>query len=496
MANGDTIRQIPKKLDLINKEKFMAISQPFPRSTPEAQGIRSSDLLEFVNRLEAIPSPNSLMLLRHGKVVAEGWWHPYRPDVPHMLFSLTKSFTSTAVGLVIAEGKLSLDETIVSIFADDAPANPSENLKAMRIWHLLTMTTGHHKDATQRTLSRRDRNTARAFLSIPVKHPPGTHFVYNSAASHILSTIVQKRTGQTLRQYLTPRLFEPLGIEVVEWESYPDGVNFGGWGMSLKTEDIAKFGQLYLQDGLWQGQRLLPEGWVKTATSKQVENGNEPNNDWSQGYGFQFWRTRKNTYRGDGAFGQFCFVFPEQDAVLAMTSGVGDMQAVMNQVHDVLIPALGSEVLPEDLPGQRELAHRLASLRLSPLTGKPTPDQIGKRAGGRYLFEKNPAGLKWAHLELGESSWKVALKDRWGRHDLAGGYTDWDEVDGGMEKAAVSAGWRSQDELAIQVCRYTTPFIVTYHFQFDHDRVLCKANENVSFDKKTDQVIVGKLEKG
>lgn len=467
--------------------------QPFPHSTPEAQGIRSSDLLAFIDKLETIAFPNSLMLLRHGKMVAEGWWYPYRRESPHMLFSLTKSFTSTAIGLAEAEGKLSLDETILSIFPKDAPTTPSKNLKAMRIWHLLTMTTGHDEDATQRTLSRRDRNTARAFLSIPVKHAPGTHFVYNSAASHILSTIIQKRTGQTLRQYLTSRLFEPLGIEVAEWESYPDGVNFGGWGLSLMTEDIAKFGQLCLQNGAWNGKQVLPEDWVKKATSKQVENGDDPNNDWNQGYGFQFWRCRKNSYRGDGAFGQFCFVFPEQDAVLAMTCGVDDMQAVMNQVHDVLIPALGSEVLPEDFPGQQELAHRLTSLHLPPLTGKPTPDYIEIHPGGRYLFDKNPAGLKWVRFALGESSWKATLKDRWGRHDLAGGYADWSEFDGGKEKAAVSAEWKSSDEMTIQVCHYTTPFIVTYQFQFDDERVLCKMNENVSFDKKVYPVVVGRL---
>ncbi len=466
-------------------------NQFFQRSTPESEGIHSGELLEFIRQLETIPSPNSMLLLRHGKVVAEGWWYPYRPEAPHMLFSLTKSFTSTAVGFAEAEGLLSLDETILSIFPDDAPARPSKNLRAMQIRHLLSMVTGHDQDSTKRTLSRRDQNTAKGFLSVPVKHTPGTHFVYNSGASQILSLIVQTRSGQSLKDYLTPRLFEPLGIDEVEWENLPDGTNCGGWGLSLKTEDIAKFGQLYLQDGTWEGRRILPEGWVERATAKQVDNGTDPMNDWNQGYGYQFWRNRGNMYRGDGAFGQFCYVIAEKDAVLAMTCGVGDMQAVMNAVHDILLPAMMDGALPENRQAQVELDEKLASLCLPPFQGQMVSTQVKELSGKRYRFEKNHAGMKWIEFEFGESQWKTRFEDKRGKHEFEGDYTNWNKVDDKLYKAVSSAGWDSDDHFTFQVCLFTTPFIINYEFRFELDRVSCRLKQNVSMMEQDQTTIIG-----
>ncbi|MBW7461807.1 serine hydrolase, partial [Paenibacillus sepulcri] len=152
-------------------------------------------------------------------------------------------------------------------------------------------------------------------LAAPVEHEPGTHFVYNSGATYMLSAILQKVTGQTLLEYLQPRLIEPLGIKGAAWDVCPRGINVGGWGLNVTTEDIARFGQLYLQKGMWNGQRLLTEEWIAEATSSQISNGDGGVNDWAQGYGYQFWRCRHGVYRGDGAFGQFCIVMPEQDAV-------------------------------------------------------------------------------------------------------------------------------------------------------------------------------------
>ena len=156
----------------------------------------------------------------------------------------------------------------------------------------------------------------------------------------MLSAIVQKATGKTVLDYLKPRLFEPLGIEHPTWETSPQGISTGGYGLSIRTEDIAKFGQLYLQKGKWHGKQLVPAAWVEAATARQTSNGSNPKSDWDQGYGYQFWRCRHGAYRGDGAFGQYCIVMPEQDAVIAITSGVKDMQAVLNLVWDKLLPAM------------------------------------------------------------------------------------------------------------------------------------------------------------
>ncbi|MBE0699599.1 MAG: serine hydrolase, partial [Anaerolineaceae bacterium] len=305
----------------------------FPTSSPERQGIPSSAILRFVEAIEKKHLElHSFMLLRHGILVAKGWWNPYHPDYPHMLFSLSKSFTSSAVGLAVAEGRLSVDDAVVSFFPDDLPELVSENLKAMKVKHLLTMSTGHAEDTTGRLRDTVDGNWVKSFLSLEVENVPGKPFVYNSGATYILSAIIQKVTGMTVLEYLRPRLFEPLGIENPTWETCPMGINTGGWGLNVRTEDIAQFGQLYLNKGVWNGRRILAQEWVEQASSAQVPNGDNPESDWNQGYGYQFWRCRHGAYRGDGAFGQYCIVMPEQDAVLAITSGLGDMQAVMNLV--------------------------------------------------------------------------------------------------------------------------------------------------------------------
>ncbi|PQO47275.1 serine hydrolase domain-containing protein [Blastopirellula marina] len=336
------------------------VKTSLPRSTPEAEGVSSQGIQQFIEAADKeVNSMHSFMLVRHGKVVAEAWWAPEAADKPHVLWSLSKSFTSTAVGLAIADGKLSLDDKVLKFFPDLAPEDPSENLQAMTVRNLLTMNAGHQDELNWREQT----HWAKAFLNHPVPHKPGTHFRYNTPATYMLSAIVQKVTGQTVLEYLTPRLFQPLGIETPEWEKSPQDVSIGGYGLYLKTEDIAKFGQLYLQKGKWNGKQILPAEWVAMATSKQVPNGDNPDSDWNQGYGFQFWRCRHNAFRGDGKDGQFCIVMPDQDAVVAITANTGNMQAELNVVWDKLLPALHDEALPADEKGLAELKATIANLK-------------------------------------------------------------------------------------------------------------------------------------
>lgn len=349
---------------------------PFVRATPEAQGIPSSAVSAFVDGLDALDAIHSLMLVRHGAVVAEGWWDPYQRDDPHMLFSLSKSFTSTAAGLAIGAGLLTLDDLVLDYFADAAPPEPSEYLRAMRVRHLLSMSTGHTTDTLGPCINSEDGDWVKAFLACPVEREPGTHFLYNSGATYMVSAIVQQVTGEKVVDYLGPRLFQPLGILDPVWETCPRGINTGGWGLSLRTEEIARFGQLYLQDGVWDDRRLLPEGWVAEATRAHIDNSADRKDDWAQGYGFQFWRCYHNCYRGDGAFGQFCIVMPDQDAVLAITSGIGDMQAVLNLAWQHLLPAMGDAKLPPSDDADA-LATRLVTLQLA---------KKGREKGVRTLF--------------------------------------------------------------------------------------------------------------
>ncbi|MFM8395918.1 MAG: serine hydrolase domain-containing protein, partial [Acidobacteriota bacterium] len=361
-------------LFLMIASSLSIVAQPaatdLPRSTPEAQGISSAALQSFIDQADRqIETMNSVMVIRHGHIVAEGYWTPYDAETRHALYSLTKSFTSTAIGLAVAEGKLSIDDLVLPLFPEDAPADPGTNLKALRIRDLLSMSTGQHSEASNRAGDHWTKN----FLAHPFEHKPGTFFLYNTPSSHMLSAIVQKKTGQPLIEYLRPRLFTPLGIADPVWNTSPQGVTSGGWGLKLRTREIARFGQLYLQRGKWQGRQLVPESWVSIATSRQVSNGSNPRSDWEQGYGYQFWRTQHGFYRGDGAFGQYCVVMPEHDAVLIITSGVRNMQAVLDLVWEKLLPVFEKRALPADRRSQEQLTARLASLRVRRPTGATTP---------------------------------------------------------------------------------------------------------------------------
>lgn len=345
---------------------------PLPRSTPEAEGISSVSVREFLEAADKeINTLHSFMLVRHGKVIAEAWWKPEAPEKNHILWSLSKSFTSTAIGLAIEEGKLTLDDPVLKFFPDEAPAELSGNLKAMRVRDLLSMSGGHDKEPKWELGG--SGPSVKAFLAHPVVHKPGTHFQYNTPGTYMLSAILTKATGQTVLEYLKPRLFQPLGIENPEWGSTPEGYSLGGYGLFIRTEDIAKFGQLYLQKGKWEGKQLLPEKWVEIATAKQVDNSKAPSarsDDWQQGYGFQFWRCQHNAYRGDGRAGQICLVMPEHDAVVAITAETSQMQLELDLVYKHLLPAFQAQPLPENAAEVEKLKQASANLTAHPVVKK------------------------------------------------------------------------------------------------------------------------------
>ncbi len=465
-----------------------AAQNQLQRATPEAQGIASAAILGFVAAVEQqIRELHSFILLRHGSVVAEGWWSPYAPERPHMLFSLSKSFTSSAVGLAVMEGRLSVDDTVLSFFPDESPAQVDENLAVMKVRHLLSMSTGHAEDTMPHLREAQDGNWIKAFLALPVTYVPGTHFLYNTGASYMLSAIIQRLTGVKLLDYLRPRLLEPLGIEDAVWEVSPQGINTGGYGLSIKTEDIAKFGQLYLQKGLWNGSRVLSESWIEAATSRQVSNGSSEVSDWEQGYGYQFWRCRHNIYRGDGAFGQYCIVMPDQDAVLAITSGVADMQSVLNLVWDHLLPAMDESSLPDDPVGARALADKLASLALLPPPGDATSPLASQVAVQRYAVESNEFGVEEVALEFSDSVGTLTALVAAGAEQVTFGYGEWREgstaLFGGEEARTVASGvWTAEDTLALTVRRYETPFVHTLIFRFSGAELRIEGDVNVGFE--------------
>lgn len=294
---------------------------------------------------------HSVMIVKDGQVIFSRWQSEGVDTVPHVLHSVSKTFTATAVGLVIADGKMALTDKVIDYFPDKLPAEVSDNLKAMTIRDLLTMSCGHDVEPSFRNP---EQDWVTAFLAHPVVHEPGTFYLYNSLGTYMLSAIVQQVTGEKVVDYLTPRLFEPLHIDKPKWEESPQGINCGGWGLYLKTEDLAKMGQLLLQKGEWNGKQLIPAEWVAEMSKKQVESINpgtrmeeaeakgmtKETSDWMQGYGYQMWRCRPGCFRADGARGQYIIVVPDKNAVIAITSNVENLQGELNLVWDNILPIL------------------------------------------------------------------------------------------------------------------------------------------------------------
>jgi CubicO group peptidase (beta-lactamase class C family) len=466
-------------------------SSALPRSTPEAQGIPSAAVLSFIQAADQqIDAVHSFMLVRHGRVVAEGWWSPYAAQIPHTMFSLSKSFTSTAVGLAISEGKLSLDDPVVKFFPDDAPAQPDANLKALRVRDLLIMCSGQLSNSISAFSFTTNEVLTKEFFEMPVEHKPGTYFFYNSPGSYMLSAIVQKVTGQTELDYLKPRLFEPLGIENPSWAMSAQGICLGGYGLSIRTEDIARFGLLYLNKGYWQGKQLVPAAWVAAATARQTSNGSDPNSDWEQGYGYQFWRARHNIFRGDGAFGQFCIVIPEKDAVVAITSGTKDMAGVMNLVWDKLLPAMRNHRLPADPENSKKLSDALAHLTMHLPTGSAAP-AAAPMSGRKYIFPANDQRLESAALTFGPkgNAATLVLQINGVEQKIVCGDGAWttgrmtfapDIVEKAEEQpVAASGAWTEDGVYKAKLIFYETPFYVTFTLKFSGDRLFFDTEYNV-----------------
>jgi hypothetical protein len=397
---------------------------------PEAEGVSSGDILAFLNAVENSKNElHSFMFLRHGKVIAEGWWNPYRSDLKHTLYSTSKSFTSTAAGFAVSDKLLSVNDRVVSFFPEYLPDTVSSYLSELTVKDLLTMSVGQSSDAT--FISVRDSNWIRGFLAHPIVYEPGTKFLYNSLATYMVSAIVQRVTGQKIIDYLYPRLFEPLGIEEMDWETDPMGINTGGWGLRLKTEDMAKFGQLYLQKGMWNGKQILPEKWIEEATSKKIEQAPDApqsakdSSDWLQGYCYQFWRSRHNAYRADGAYGQFIIIMPDQDAVIAITSETPDMQNEINLVWKYLLPAMKKDKLPANNKMNDTLKQKLSSLAL-PVHEKTANFTIASQISERmYNLDTNEKKIDAVTFKFTNDICQLAMRTDTGTYNFSFGSGNW-----------------------------------------------------------------------
>lgn len=355
----------------------------FERVTPESVGIASKGILEFLEgvRRKGIEL-HSFMVLRHDKCAAAGWWKPYGPEFLHPLYSFSKTFTATAIGFARQEGLLSLDEKLVDLFPEQCPENPSENLKKVTLHHVLCMGCGHETEMMDRT-----ENWISLFLNHPVLHEPGTFYKYNTPGTNMLAAVIKKKTGLNVTEYLRPRLLEPLGITDLVCEKLPDGVELGGGAMKLQTEGMAKFATFLLHKGCWEGKQLLEESWFDLAVVKQIETAGDSEGhikDWAHGYGYQCWMcVLPGSYRADGAYGQFGFVFPSIDTIVVTTTSTEQTQTLVDILNEKLLPAIGEEVLPESFDA-KILEHVIENLEITPLLGDRNPD-LEKRLEGKVF---------------------------------------------------------------------------------------------------------------
>ena len=343
-TGGTRVDYFPQKPDF----PFDAVyEQAFVRATPESQGISSNLFAALLRELDASKDTemHHFMALRHGKVICECNFAPYPKGMWHITHSMCKSIAGMAIGMLIEEGKLKLDENIYDIFSDHMNAFSKIFRPVITVENLLTMTSGVTFNESG-IVSGND--WLGSFLNASVNGKPGTEFQYNSLNTYVLSAIVTKRTGETLTEYLTPRLFEPLGITKYYWETCPKGITKGGWGLFLCAEDMAKLGQLYLQKGKWNGQQLVSEYWIEISTARHLKTQND-----TYGYGYQLWmEQRPGSFEYNGMLGQNVIIYPDMDMVLVTNAGNKEMfqDCIMLNIIRKYFPVNyhPADVLPEN----------------------------------------------------------------------------------------------------------------------------------------------------
>lgn len=423
-----------------------------PRISPGEAGVPPAALDTFFRELAEAPNINvhGCLVLRRGQVLCEGFFAPYSAANWHVTHSLCKSFTGTAVGMAVAEGKIDLNEKVCDIFPEKCSLLTSRRMRAVTVRHLLTMTSGASFREQGAVL---ESDWVKSFLESEVAFEPGAQFDYNSMNSYLLSAIVRRKTGLGLMDYLTPRLFEPLGFGDVSWETCPQGIEKGGWGMYVYLEDAAKLGQLYLQNGVWeadgQKKRILSAEWVAEASKAQIVSAK------GEEYGYQMWPyTSEEMYMFNGMFGQYVVIAPKLEMVVAINSGAGNLFTKSPALQAVrrLLAAVEEGKQPLDAGGEalRFTLSHLVYGRPVPVPAEPPaptlrqrfaawlfpapqPEPAAVRAGRlldgkRYVFEKNKVGLMPVMIACMNDYYPKGLESVSFRYESGALWLNWNEA--------------------------------------------------------------------
>jgi len=468
------------------------------RTSPESVGIPSAAIEAFLDAAaDRGIDLHSIMILRHGKVCAEGWWAPYSPELLHPMYSATKSFTSTAIGFAVQEGLLSLDTKLVDIFSDCLPENPSENLKKATIHDLLCMGCGHETEP----LIMGESDWIRKFLAHEFKYEPGTTFQYNTAGTNMLCAALYRVSGQQLSEFLRPRFFDKVGIGEFRTTYLPDGTEMGGAGYRLRTEDLAKLCQFILNRGTWNGERLLNEEWFDKIGTKQIETKNDvyktPSPEWLLGYSYQYWMCREpGTFRADGLFGQFGVIIPSKNAAVIITETTLDTQGTLDLIWEHLYPAMG-EPLQEDSSAEAALKARLDRLTLARFpAGTIKGDQkynrtykstgscsLGlKELAGALRFGGKPSGLKSIGFGFGGRIAEITIDEGEGEAVLSVSLgMDYAENVYNGEKYFCRGHWRSPIHFEMEVHAPEAGQGMMINFVFDDKGVSVRPERILAF---------------
>ncbi len=354
-----------------------------PRSAPAAEGVSTQAVTNMMDSLMALPECeiHHVMVVRHGRVIAEMHPAPFRAEDSHTLYSASKTFTSLAVGIAIDENLLRLDDRVMTFFPDKRTGRVSDNMAAMTVRDLLMMAAGIKPDWTMRELE--DKDWIKVWLAKACDEAPGSHFQYDSMCTFMLSAIVQRVTGRTLLDYLNQKLFAPMHITVADWESSPDGINTGGWGLRVQAETMAKLGLLLLNKGRWEGQQLVSADYIEDACSPHIyyrdKKETDAPTDGNQGYGYQIWRCKwPGAIRADGAFGQYSVVVPQEDLVVVILGMIPNGHPELACIWNQLMPGVKATPLQPEKKLQQRLDKRCATATL------PLPK--GKKTGGKKGF--------------------------------------------------------------------------------------------------------------
>ena len=396
-----------------------------PHSTPAQEGVSTQAVIDMMDSLMALPECDihHVMVVRHGKVIAELHPAPFRAQDSHTLYSASKTFTSLAVGLAIDDNLLRLTDRVMTFFPDKRSDRVSDNMAAMTVRDLLMMASGVAPDWTMRNNS---TDWVRDWLAKPVDAEPGTLFQYDSMCTFMLSAIVQRVTGFTMLEYLEKKLFGPMNISVADWETSPDGINTGGWGLRVQAETMAKLGLLLLNKGNWNGQQLVSADYVEQACSRLIDGGAKetvPPTDGNQGYGYQVWQSKwPGSFRADGAMGQYTVVVPQEDLVVVILGmklyGHEELACIWNQ----LMPGMKETPLAPEKKLQQRLDKLCATAMLPLPRGKRSSNKAKGIMGHVLNLSNNRYGL--SQVTVDDGSLRLAYNDGV-EETLAMGYREW-----------------------------------------------------------------------